>query len=171
VEPYHDHKFTREGGDAERAGGEPIDAATAFRGFGVLRRSFAPLGLFLLVTAVYTILLPLAILIGYPWLIAIGVWHAGRWFAGRLERPAQTAAVWVAYLGLILILHGIVLCFDTALAGTSPTMEQKQFGTRLAYSGGAVTALAVIVAYSLEFTGRTYTKHSGKPDLLDDPIV
>jgi len=75
--------------------------------------------------------------------------------------------VWAAYLGLILILHGIVICFDSALAGT-PTIEQKRFGNRLAYVGGAVAGVAVVFAYAIDLRQRAVKMEAVKPNPLDD---
>jgi hypothetical protein len=120
----------------------------------VFRGAFLPLAVTLVVTAGSLILLPLAILLGYPWLFGIGIWYAGMWYAGRVAKPAQVAAVWVTYLGLIIILHGIVIGFDTALAGAPPSEEQKRFGRKLAYAGGVIAAVSVVAAYAIELRSR-----------------
>jgi hypothetical protein len=134
----------------------------------VFQGAFKPFGIFLIVVAVSIMLLPLAVLIGYPWLLGIGVWYAGCWFAGRVPRPAQLATVWVAYLGLILVLHGILIGFDTALAGEPPSPEAKRFGRRLAYLGGGIAAVSAVAAYALERRHGSKAANSKKdvpPDL------
>jgi hypothetical protein len=138
------------------------------RSWAVVKGPFVFLAILLLGTLVCPIALPLAILLGYPALVFIGLWYAGRALAGRLERPAEVIAVWVAYLGLILTLNGIILCTDTALAGTSPSLEQKRFGIWFAYLGGAVAVTAVVAAYTLDWRRRAAHKQAVKPTLLDD---
>jgi hypothetical protein len=108
--------------------------------------------------------------IGYPWLIVIAATSAARWNAGRLDRPGQVAAVWATYLGLILVLHGIVICFDTALAGASPTAAEKRFGTWLAYLGGAVAGVGAATAYAIDLRRRSRKKETAKPLRLDDAV-
>jgi hypothetical protein len=141
---------------------------SVFGDVAVLKGAFLPFGIFLLATTVCLVFLPFAILIGYPWLIGIGFWYAGLWYAGRVVRPAQVAAVWVAYLGLILILHGILLGFDTALAGAPPTAEEKRFGRMVAYLGGAIAGVSVVAAYATEIWLRIVGEKPDKGFPLDD---
>jgi hypothetical protein len=136
----------------------------------LIKGPFLFLAVLLAGTVVCQIFLPLAVLVGYPALVLIGLWYTTRWLAGRLERPSEIVAVWIAYLGLILTLQGILLCFDTALAGQSPTAEQKRFGTWLAYLGGAIAILAVILAYAIDLRLRRKSAHgkATKPTALDE---
>jgi hypothetical protein len=134
----------------------------------MLRGPFRILGGVLVATILCPILLPLAILIGYPSLVIIGIGYAIHGFAGRLDRPAGVATVWAAYLGLFLILHGIVICFDTALAGAPPTAEEKRFGTRLAYLGGGIAGVSVLLAYLLDVRHRAKGKQGRKDTSLDN---
>ncbi len=108
---------------------------------------------------------------GIPWLIGIGIWYALHSIDGRLERPAQVAAVWANYLGLILILHGIFICFDTPLAGAHPTIAQKRIGNRLAHLGGAIALVSVILAYAVDLRRRGVAKRAAKAAPLDDLAV
>jgi hypothetical protein len=134
----------------------------------VVKGPFLFLALLLIGTVVCPLFLPLAILLGFPVLFFIGLWYAGRWLTGRLERPAEVVAVWAAYLGLILTIQGILLCADTALAGASPSAEQKRFGTGLAYLGGAVAVASVVAAYALDLRRRAAHKKAVKPGMIDD---
>jgi hypothetical protein len=137
----------------------------------MFRGPFLPLACFLGATAVCTIFLPFALLFGYPWLIGIAIWYTGRWMLGRLEKPAEVAAIWTAYLGLILILHGAVISFDTALAGTPPTAAQKRFGNRLAYVGAAIALTSIIVAYTVDLRRRIMARRAAKSAPLDDLAI
>ncbi|WP_165247267.1 hypothetical protein [Paludisphaera soli] len=103
----------------------------------MLRGPFGCLGAFLIGVTLTVVFLPLAFLVGYPALAALGLWYLARGVLGRLERPGEVASIWTAYLGLILILHGIVLGFDTPLAGAPPTPEEKRFGARRRLGRGA----------------------------------
>jgi hypothetical protein len=134
----------------------------------VVKGPFLFLALLLLGTVVCPIFLPLAVLLGYPVLVGIGLWYLGRSLLGRLETPAEVMAVWSAYLGLILTIQGILLCADTALAGAPPSAEQKRFGTGLAYLGGAVAVASVVAAYALDLRRRTAHKKAVKQATLDD---
>lgn len=120
----------------------------------MFRGPFACMALLLLGSTVTLIFLPLAVILGYPTLLAIALYYFGRWVVGRLADPVGVAAIWAVYLGLVVCLHGILICFDTALAGAPPTPEEKRFGTNLAYVGGALAVAAVISAYALEAGGR-----------------
>jgi len=138
----------------------------------VFRGSFGILAALLLATVACPIFLPLAPLLGYPALLVIAVGSALSWYRGRLDRAGQVASIWALYLGLILVLHGIVLCADTALAGDPPTAAQKRFGTGLAYLGGSLAATAAVAAYALE-PGRGEDRKGGdaRPDPIEDPTV
>ena len=87
----------------------------------IQRPSFVVLGMLLLATVACPLSLPLAPLLGYPALVVIAVRLTLEWLEGRLERPAQAASTWGVYLGLVLILHGVLIGFDTALAGAPRT--------------------------------------------------
>ncbi|MFO0890644.1 MAG: hypothetical protein U0790_16055 [Isosphaeraceae bacterium] len=84
----------------------------------MFRGPFVLLGALLVSIIVMPILLPLAVLLGYPLLLIIGGVIFARWLAGHQERPGEMAAVWAAYLGLIVTLHGIILAADPA--GATP---------------------------------------------------
>lgn len=137
----------------------------------MLKGHFLPLATFLLATVICPFFLPLAMLFGYPWLIVIGVVQGRRWYAGHLQKPAQVTAVWVAYLGLILILHGIAICFDTPLKGAPPTEEEKRLGTGLSYLGGVVSTVSVVVAYVLDLLRPSVRGIKGKAAPLDDLLA
>jgi hypothetical protein len=100
----------------------------------------------LLATVLCPIFLPVALFLGYPALLVIGAVVVFQWFTGTLERAGQVGCVWLMYLGLIVILHGVVICADTALAGAPPTAEQKRFGNGLAYLGAALAGASAVAA-------------------------
>ncbi len=52
------------------------------------------------------------------------------------ELVVLVAAVWVTYIGLILVFYGIVVGSDTSTAGASP--EEKRLGRAVAYIGAAI---------------------------------
>ncbi|MEW4571134.1 hypothetical protein AB1L88_24960 [Tautonia sp. JC769] len=134
----------------------------------MLRWPFRILAGVLVLTTVCPILLPLALLIGYPSLVVIGLGYAVLGATGRLERPAEVAAVWAAYLGLFLTLQGIVICFDTALAGAPPTAGEKRFGTRLAYLGGGIAGVSALLAYGIDLRHRADGTKSPDETPLDN---
>ena len=74
----------------------------------------------------------------------------------------------MTYLGLIVLLHGILIGFDTALAGAPPTDAEKRFGRRVAYAGGAIAAFFVVIAYAIELRIRFVGKKLDKEFPLDD---
>src|SRR5262245_38798705 len=116
----------------------------------MLQRPFVLLAVLLLATLVCPISLPLAPLLGYPGLLVIGCGLLGKALNGELERPGQKAFIWMTYLGLVLILHGVVLCSDTALAGAPPGAGQKRIGQGLAYAGAGLAGIGAIVAFLLD---------------------
>lgn len=126
----------------------------------MVRGPFAFLAVVLTVGVGTVVLMPVAVLLGYPGLVLAGVWAAREWAAGRLDRPAGTAAVWATYLGLVLAVHGLVLGADTALAGAPPSDEQRRAGARLAWTGGALAGAAAVAAYA---AGRRGSGASGRP--------
>ena len=133
----------------------------------VLKGAFAPLGMFLLAATISIAFLPLTILIGFPWLVGIGIWYAGLWWAGRVERPGEMAAVWVTYLSFILVLYGILIGFDaSALAGA--TQAEKRFGRKVAYVGAAIAGAAVVTAYALDVRRRVMGEKPDPGFPLDD---
>lgn len=137
----------------------------------MLQRPVVVLVALLLAMLACPIFLPLAPLLGYPALFVRGASLWFRWSVGTLKRPGQVGSVWAMFLGFVMILHGIVLCFDTSLAGAPPTAEAKRFGNRLAYLGAAVAGTAAVAAYALE-PGRWRTREGiAKPDPLDDVTV
>jgi len=94
--------------------------------------------------------LPLAIFVGYPALLLIGLESLLRWLNGELKGPGRRASLWAIYLGFVLILHGITICFDTPLAGGSPSDEQKRIGNGLAYLGAAMAGVSAVVSFVLD---------------------
>lgn len=133
----------------------------------MFRGPFVLLALLFLVTLVMPLFLPIIVLFGYPMLAGIGLWLIARGLVGRLERPAEMAAVWMTYLGLILAVHGILIAADISLKGAPPSEEEKGFGYRLAYAGGTLAGLSVVAAYGLDLRNRRVTK-AVKPGPLDD---
>jgi hypothetical protein len=131
----------------------PIRCAPSLGNGGqrVLRGPFLILAILLVTGTVCPILLPGSNLLSYLALLGIALWFAGRWWAGHLKNPAAMAAVGACYLGLTVLLHGIVLCWDTPMGGVPPTDEEQQSGTGLAYLGGAVAAVTAVVAYGMRF--------------------
>lgn len=116
----------------------------------MLQRPFVYLGALLLATVLCPIFLPLAVLLGYPALLVIGTGFVFKWLNGGLKRPGQMASLWATYLGFVLILHGVVICFDTALAGAPPTAAEKRFGNNLAYLGAVVAGTSAVSSYLLD---------------------
>jgi hypothetical protein len=137
----------------------------------MFRGPFLFLALLLLGCVVCPIFLPLAVLGGYPALLAIGTWSILRGIFGRLDRPAASAAIWMIYLGLIVTIHGILLCFDTALAGAPPTAEEKRFGTMLAYLGGSLAGASAVVAYVVDRKPCIKKLDARKPAPLDELLA
>jgi hypothetical protein len=73
----------------------------------------------------------------------------------------------LTYLGLVVVLHGILIGFDTALAGEPPTPETKRFGRTGAFLGAALAAISVVAAYALEWRHRSIAAKLKKGVPLD----
>jgi hypothetical protein len=97
---------------------------------------------------------PLIVLLGYPVLLISAIVFPLYWFVGLRRgvsrRLCQLAAYWVLGLGIVLTVHGIIMSMDTALAGAPPTEQEKQFGRRVASTGGGLAVLAAFGAYALD---------------------
>ncbi len=113
----------------------------------MFQQPFKGLAIFLIATILCPICLPLAVLVGYPALLMVGVACLVRWRQGELKTPAQAVSLCAMYLGFVMILHGVVVCTDTPLAGSPPSAEEKRFGTGLAYLGAAIAGGSAIAAY------------------------
>ncbi len=133
----------------------------------MFQRPFRHLAVFLVATILSQIFLPLAVFIGYPWLLIIGVALLLKSLKGEIKSPGQTAFLWAIYLGFVMILHGVTICSDSALAGAPPSEEQKRFGNGLAYLGAAIAGISAIAAYLLELARRA-ARSGGVPAAIDD---
>ena len=51
------------------------------------------------------------------------------------RRFAQLVCFWTICLGLVFMIHGIIICMDSALKGPPPTPEEKRLGLIIAYAG------------------------------------
>ena len=96
--------------------------------------------------------LPLVPLLGYPVLAVIALVFLANWFwveeRGLLSRRfAQLVCFWTICLGLVLMIHGIIICMDSALKGPPPTPEEKRLGRIIAYAGAGLSGLAAVGAY------------------------
>ena len=95
------------------------------------------------------IFLPLVVFLGYPVLLigAAGLIVKSR--EGEIQRPSQPVCFLVMFLGLVMILHGIAICWDSSLGG-SPSEEDKRFGNWVAYLGAGVAGISAGAAYFLD---------------------
>ena len=104
------------------------------------------------------IFLPLLVFLGYPALLISAAGLIVKSREGEIERPAQPACILAMLLGLVMILHGVAICYDTPLGGGSPNEQTKWLGNRLAYSGAAIALITACTAYAFE---RSHPKHIG----------